>query len=177
MYRRTAGEDVTWELLTFRPTAGVWWHGRIHFTGFPSGLASWAPDDALRVMWPDVTLFSARPDGAGLLLAPCTRAADGQLRRHLLTKAWRLSGEGVLEEEVTGPEGVSSSSSGTRGWTAVAHPETDLVRLQSPAGVCLAIVCYYPVDVAWVGTSLLVGTVGGELLLFERLLDVLGPMG
>jgi hypothetical protein len=33
--------------------------------------------------------------------------------------------------------------------------------------------CYYPYGVAWTGRSLLVGTVNGELLLFERLMDVL----
>jgi len=34
--------------------------------------------------------------------------------------------------------------------------------------------CYYPFTVAWAGSSLLVSTIEGELLLFEDLVDELG---
>ena len=59
------------------------------------------------------------------------------------------------------------------GWTAVACPESDVVRLTSAGGRTLALTCYYPFAVAWAGRSLVVCTSEGDVLFFERLLDVI----
>jgi hypothetical protein len=47
------------------------------------------------------------------------------------------------------------------------------VQLESDRGNRISITCYYPFTVAWAGDSLVVATVEGELLIFEKLLGAL----
>jgi hypothetical protein len=75
-----------------------------------------------------------------------------------------------------GPFGAAAARDTHGTWTAIAHPEADLIRLETP-GRGLSIACYYPVGLAWVGDSLLVGTIEQELLLFENLAARLGEQG
>jgi len=164
---------VTIEEVPFRPTAGTWFHGRLYWAGFPSGVCSWAPGEATTFSFPDLSLFNIRATSIGLLLDPCVRGADGLFRRRVLERGWRWDGRGALEAVPLGPCGAASSWSAACGWTAVAHPEADVVRLESAGRSDLFLTCYYPTCLAWVGRSLLVSNVDGELFLFERLVDAL----
>jgi hypothetical protein len=72
-----------------------------------------------------------------------------------------------------GPYGAASCRSTHGRWTAAAHPDSDVVSLHCAGGPTVSLVCDYPFRVAWAGDSLLVGTIAGELLLFESMLDLL----
>jgi hypothetical protein len=69
--------------------------------------------------------------------------------------------------------GASSSRAVAGGWTAIAYPEQDLIRLEHENDTALSMVCYYPIALAWAGTSLIVSTADREVLLFEHLRDAI----
>jgi hypothetical protein len=168
MYRPRAGDDPVIEDLPFRPAAGAWWRGRLYWTLFPSGFGSWMPGDPV-LESPDVSLLGLHAHATGISLATCLRDENGGARRERPASAWEWSSDRRLREVPLGPEGAASCRCADTGWTAAAHPEADLVLLESPAGVRLAMTCYYPFWVAWAERSLAVATIQGEILLFEDL--------
>jgi hypothetical protein len=172
MYRARAGDDPVIEDLPFRPAAGAWWRGRLYWTLFPSGFASWLPGDPV-LESPDVSLLGLHPHATGISLATCLRDGNGGFRRERTSLAWEWSPDRPLREVPLGPDGAASCRCSDTGWTAAAHPEADLVLLESPTGVRLAMTCYYPFWAAWAGRSLAVATIQGEILLFEDLLGAI----
>jgi hypothetical protein len=173
MFRSAPDEKPTIEELPFGPTAGVWQNDRMYWTCFPFGVGTWAPNEAPTFSLPDITLYAVHPDDAGFVLHPRVRGATGVTERRLPGHGWRWRPGQPPEAMPLGPFGPASSRSVSGDWTAVTHPEADLVRLESTAGPALSMICYYPFSVAWAGRSLLVCTNDGEVLLFDRLLDVL----
>ena len=161
------------EPLPFAPQAGTWWRGRFYWACFPFGVGSWAPGETPEFALPEFTLFSVHGNGAALLLGPRTRTNDGAAVRRLVTEGWLWQPGQVPCATALGPCGVASSRAVSTIWTAVAHPEADVVQLERTDGVVVAMTCYYPFGVAWAGRSLLVSTADGELLLFEHLTDEL----
>jgi hypothetical protein len=173
MHRRRRDGEVTVMDLPFRPTQGVWSRGCLYWTCFPSGVGYWTPGEEPRFLLPDLPLFAVCPDADALLLEPCVRDCDGQLQRRLLTEGWRWRIGSAPSRVQLGAFGAASDrSAGTR-WTAVAHPEADVIALEASGGHRALLRCYYPSRLAWLGQSLLVSTVSGELLLFEQLAPVL----
>jgi len=173
MYRSTPNEPATVEELPFGPTSGAWHNGRLHWTCFPFGLGTWAPNEAPAFSFPDLTLYAVHPETTGVVLHPRVRSETGNTVRRLSPGAWRVRTGDWPEPIALGPYGSISSRSIQDDWTAIAHPEADLVRLESGTGAAMSMTCYYPFMVAWAGRSLLVCTSDGEILLFERLIDVL----
>ena len=60
---------------------------------------------------------------------------------------------------------------------ATVYPQADAIALASPGNRVRYMTCYYPLKAAWLGGSLLVSTVHGEVLLFDHLVERLGAMG
>jgi hypothetical protein len=173
MYRRSAGATATIETLPFAPQVGTWWRGRVYWICFPFGVGSWAPGERAEFVLPDRTLFSVLGDDRGLVLGPRARMKDGAAERRLITEGWCWQpGQDPLSVSL-GPLGVASSQCIAHGWHATAHPEADAIEFRREDGVSVTMTCYYPFGVAWAGRSLLVSTVDGELLFFERFTDVL----
>jgi hypothetical protein len=56
------------------------------------------------------------------------------------------------------------------------YPQADAIALESPGRRVRYMTCYYPLTAAWLGGSLLVSTVHGEVLLFDHLAERLGAM-
>ena len=73
--------------------------------------------------------------------------------------------------------GIWSARETHEGWTAVAHPEADLVLFEHADGRSASMTCYYPLRLAWSGASLFVSTAECELLMFEDLIDALEDSG
>jgi hypothetical protein len=173
MYRRRRNDEPTIVGLPCRPSRGVWWRGRVYWTCVPLGIASWTPGESPRLSLPDLSVAFVQPDDDGLLIVPRVRDVDGRIRRCLATQAWRWDGATVIVPAKLGGDGVASCRSVAHGWTAVAHPDADLVRLSAGTGESIAVACDHPVRVAWTGRSLLVSTGERELILFEGLVSAL----
>jgi hypothetical protein len=176
MYRSGPDEPVTVESLPFGPSAGTSTNGRLHWTCFPFGFGSWAPGEAATFALADVSLYAVHAEASGLVLHPRVRSAGGNTLRRRSHEGWRVTNGAAREPIALGPLGSVSSQSVRGDWTAIAHPEADLIRIVSASGASFSMTCYYPFMVAWAGRSLVVCTSDGEILLFERLVDVLeGP--
>jgi len=173
MYRSGPDEPITVESLPFGPSVGAWANGRLHWTCFPFGLGTWTPGEQPAFSAPDLTLYAAHADASGLVLHPRVRNASGNTLRRLSHEGWRVTGGAARESVALGPFGSVSSQSVRGDWTAIAHPEADLIRIASASGASFSMTCYYPFMVAWAGRSLVVCTSDGDILLFERLVDVL----
>jgi hypothetical protein len=178
MYRPTADAPIHTEDLTVEPSMGAWFRERLYWVLFPRGLASWTPGGPVRVIDDSITLLAAHDDGANdvLQLAACERAADGNLVRGRVPRGWRLGPGDRLDETSYGVDGASSCRSADMGWTAVVYPEADRIALSAPDGIRASLACYYPYQAVWLGESLLVSTVHGELLLFEQLREAIGAL-
>jgi hypothetical protein len=177
MYRREANGPVMIEELSIRPTIGAWWKGRLYWNCYPTpiptwiGMASWVPGEEPRREMPDVTAFGVMPDENGLVLDPCIFHPQLGWEHRSFTHAWHWKPGQPLAAIPHGPEGPSSALAECEGWTAVAHPDADLVRFESADGHRVSMTCYYPMRVAWTGRSLLVSTAERDLLFFDGLLD------
>jgi len=173
MYRSGTEDVISVEYLPFGPSVGAWANGRLHWTCFPFGLGTWTPGEQPAFSAPDLTLYAAHADASGLVLHPRVRNASGNTLRRLSHEGWRVTGGAARESVALGPFGSVSSQSVRGDWTAIAHPEADLIRIASASGASFSMTCYYPFMVAWAGRSLVVCTSDGDILLFERLVDVL----
>jgi hypothetical protein len=114
-------------------------------------------------------------DGTPVLVAgPISRDADGRMLRRRHEFEWVCGGDGTaLRREPTGRDGIMSSASTNGAWTASAHPFADVINLHG-AGRQLLLGCYAPIEVAWLGASLLVVVADGSVLLFPDLAGRLG---
>lgn len=183
MYRRSADDRPTVQELPVRPAIGAWWRERLYWNCFPTpdgawvGVASWAPNEDVTLEVSGPTLFGMHPTADGLALEPCVVHPDTGYERRRPTHGWTLKGDRSLDTVTLGPDGAVSSRAVNAGWTAVAYPESDLIRLESCDGRSLRMICYYPLRVAWVGGALFVSTAERELLLFEHLIEVLEREG
>jgi hypothetical protein len=179
MYRLHARDEVTIEELSIRPSFGAWWRGRLFFSCLPTpaeswiGVASWVPGEDVRKEIADLTLFGLHPRIEGLELHPCVIRDGGYVR--VVASEGRVFFDAARPAEplALGADGAASSRAEGAGWTATAFPESDLIRLESADGRRMALTCYYPLRLAWIGTSLLVSTLEREVLLFDALADTL----
>jgi hypothetical protein len=175
MYRQSAVADIVIIDLPFRPSAGLWWQGRLLLTCLPTadskgGIGSWTPAGELTFEWPNLTLYPIRPHGDRLALDPFILGSGDTVLRQNAAHGWTwLPGETPVAR-VLGPHGAESSITTAGNWTAHAHPQSDLIRFVSADGHEVLMCCYYPLKLAWAGESLCVSTAERELLIFENLL-------
>jgi hypothetical protein len=185
MYKSRRDGEVVIQDLPVRPTIGRWWQGRLYWNCHPrrvespTGLFSWAPGDAApRPELPELpATLGFHSSEAGLTFELGGGPIQGgRWVRRFERRGWTWRPGMELRPVDVGPFGAAAARDTHGTWTAIAHPEADLIRLETP-GRGLSIACYYPVGLAWVGDSLLVGTIEQELLLFENLAARLGEQG
>jgi hypothetical protein len=185
MYKRDPEGEIAVQELPVRPTIGRWWQGRFYWNCHPrrvespTGLVSWAPgDDSPKWELPELpTTLGMHTGDEGLLFELGGGPIQGgrwQRRFGLEGLTWRPGSD--LHPTKLGPYGVASARDASGMWTATAHPEADLIHLESANGRRVSMACYYPIGLGWLGDSLLVGTIELELLLFENLLTRLETM-
>jgi hypothetical protein len=178
MHRAGPDEPASLEPLPFKPASGLWWRDRLFWTCVRTGIGSWAPGVAPTLSLAHLMLFSVGVRDDGLLLASAMRDAGGVLHRQRSREAWRWRGEGPLEAASLDPLGATTCRAvSAGGWVATVYPQADAIALASPGQRVRYMTCYYPLKAAWLGGSLLVSTVHGEVLLFEHLVERLGEMG
>ncbi len=172
MFRHAADGIVTVQELPFRPSWGVWWRKRLYWTCFPSGIGSWAPGEDVAYGLAEFSVLAIEATTEALLLSPGPRSADGRLLRRRAREVWRWDGQAAPQSHHAGPAGAASAHAlGPDGWRATAYPEADMVRLVLADTHSYSMLVAYPFKLAWLGTSLLVTTLSGEVLLFEGLAD------
>jgi hypothetical protein len=178
MHRARPDEPASVELLPFRPASGLWWRDRLFWTCVRTGVGSWAPGVAPTLSLAHLVFFSLAGRDDGLLLTSGMRDAHDVVQRERSREAWRWSGDGPLEAAPLDPLGATTSRSvSPDGWVATVYPQTDAIALASPDNRVRYMTCHYPLRAAWLGGSLLVSTLHGEVLLFDRLVERLGAMG
>jgi hypothetical protein len=179
MYRHGPDAPVVIDELPFRPGWGAWWRERLHWSCFKTGLGSWAPGTPPVLTLETVALLTVDAEDDGLSLVPAVRDDGGALQRARNTHALVLDPDGgPARTAPCGPWGPRTAHAiGSHGWRAEAFADSDVVRLASPEGGAVTLACYYPMKLAWVGPSLLVSTLEGELLLFEDVVSRLQSAG
>jgi len=178
MYKHRRDGEIVIQDLPVRPTIGRWWEGRLFWNCHPrriespTGLVSWAPGDAVpRSELPDLpAIIGMRSDEDGLRFEiGGGHVHGGKWVRRFERCGWTWRPGTDLRPTEMGPHGPTAARDTHGAWTAIAHPEADLIRLESADGRAISLACYYPINLGWVENSLLVGTIEPELLLFENL--------
>lgn len=180
LWRQAAGAVVVTRPLTFTPANGaVTRDGRVWWASTSGGLWSWVPGRAIEEVAPAPPAFGLRLlSDDRIRLDPWTSDAAGFTERRLLRQAyvWTPGAEAVDTIEL-GPEGAAWSASTREGWMVEACPHADSIQCTHTSGTRASLACYFPVTVAWAGSSLVVvASTGGQVLLFEDLFDVLERM-
>lgn len=146
-----------------RPDGSIWW------TAFSGGLWSWMPGGSWERLADTPPILSLRNAGDVVQLDPAGVDPSFADRSALTERyVWRPGTTHVTTVPL-GPEGPCWSSSAARGWTASAYPHADLVLLQHGAGACHALTCADPFNLAWAGSSLVVSSRHGQLIVFVGL--------
>ena len=83
---------------------------------------------------------------------------------------WRHASQ-VVDEVALDALGPCWSVTSNRGWTAETFPHADLVRVVSPDQRAYHVACFYPVQTAWAGPTLVVTTRHGDVLAFKALVQ------
>jgi hypothetical protein len=109
---------------------------------------------------------------AGVVVEPAFLRLDETLLRRRAKTAWLWTfGSSGLTEIPLGLDGQCTGRAERAGWTAAAYPFADVVVVDGPEGGAARLAISYPLTTAWVGRSLLVCTVHGQILLFPLLLQ------
>lgn len=172
-------ESIVFEMpfTPMRPAIAT--DGSTCWTAVEGGLWHWRPGEPAVKLNDVPASFPVRmsfdADGTPALVAgPITRDAGGRMLRRRHEFEWVCGRDGTsLRREPTGRDGIMSSASTSGAWTASAHPFADVVNLHGP-GRQLVLGCYAPIEVAWLGPSLLVVVADGSVLLFPDLAARLG---
>lgn len=165
-------EDVPFTPRQFSigPDGSAYW---LEATG---ALWEWLPGGTRRFVLFAPGLGLIRHEGRDVVLAPAARDPKGRVLRRRSAQEWRCDGTPHVRHEIAaGPEGQCSKVAEGR-WTARAYPFSDLVRLEDAKGHAWLLACYAAFGVAWAGSSLLVTTQEGRLLMFHRLAERLDAL-
>lgn len=173
MYRHTPRGPVTIAKLPFEPSVGAWWHDELYWTCRPGGVARWSPEHGPAVVVADICGASLRVEDAGLLVGLATRGDHGGIIRSTPAGARRLDRHGRCCRVDVGRDGPpSGASTAQQGWMATAWPEADCIGL-THADLHVRLQCFHPLQLAWLGDTLCVSTLTGDVLLFEGLISCL----
>jgi hypothetical protein len=168
--------------VSLRPAIAAWWKDRLYFNCYPTpldtwaGLASWAPGGDTRQEVPGLTLFGILEEGNGLRLEPCVFRSNVGYDRQIGREGWVWQPDRGLSPIALGELGQTSCRAVSNEWIVSVHPQSDVLRFESPTGSTCLIRCHFPLRAAWLGGSLLVSTGDRELLLFPDLADALSRL-
>jgi hypothetical protein len=178
MWRDTPEQEPHEMLLPFRPAAACVDGRVVYFAEVTAGLWRWTPERGAEYLIDTPPIRAIRREGDGTLrLDPVALTAQGISSRLRLDHAytWR-AGQSTLDVVPLTDAGVCwSTAEGPHGWIAKAYPTASIIELSDPAGGrSVGLFCPYPFSLAWAGASLVVvSTTGGDVLLFERIVEVL----
>jgi hypothetical protein len=173
--RDRIGADAVRVPTPFKPVRGVALPGgSIVWNCSEGGLGVWSPDGGARLCFAEHVFIGMVPSGSTLLLST-GRFVDRVMSRrqtpHFLS--WDLSGPTLGEGPAYSTAGPCSSQSASGRWRAASHPLASVVRLTRDDGAVFDLTCPEPLQAAWAGPSLVVLTMGGDLLVFRDLADTL----
>ncbi|MFI5178886.1 MAG: hypothetical protein ACHQO8_10000, partial [Vicinamibacterales bacterium] len=173
LFRAHSGAEPVLESVPFQPAlvpleangSAIW----SHRTG---GIWEWLPGRSGRLIIDAPSAGGLRVDRGDIVLSPVDRDDLGRALRRRLHYEWRYDASTrALRRTPTGPDGQCARAARRGAWTARSFPFSDLVRLDRDDGQSILLACHTPLGVAWAGTSLVVTTGDGIVLLFGRLVD------
>jgi hypothetical protein len=168
LFLRAGGRTRRWDVPFSANAALACADGSVVFAT-SQGAWRWRPEHAPVCLLPGA-FFAAHAVEDGIRFDPFVKK-DGRRVRTRQGRAAVLGRDGAQRWTPLAASGPCWSSAAAPGGThAEGYPHADLVRLTSATGESREMVCYYPVSVAWAGSSLLVATMAGDLLSFEGLL-------
>ncbi len=177
LWRRRPSADIGVARLSFRPVHVTVSGDTLLLADMANGIWRWSPqhEPARVATMPGSGI--PRFEGDTLLVAPMVRAQDGRVSRRRLPYEWRIEPTtGACVETAARPAGQCAKVARRDRWTARSHPFADLVGLEREDGHALLLACYAPLGVAWAGSSLIVTSSDGAVLVFGRLLDRLDAL-
>ncbi len=170
LVRRAAGAAAEQFEAPFRPLrVALGPDGVPIWCAFDGGLWRWSPGDAPQrlIDTPPPIHLHVSTDGA-VRIDVATRDTAGAAIRRRVTRAWQWRpGASRLELLELGAEGQCTSVESAHGWSALAHPYSDLVLITTPDNLTVRLGIHYPLTAAWAGPSLIVCSGEGEVLLFR----------
>jgi hypothetical protein len=178
LWRPRAGDPVRDMTLPFRPLrVAVPSDGLPIWCAFTGGLWHALPGrESVHLVDtpPPIHLHLTRQ---GVRVDPATRTEDGTpVRRRLSSGSlWRFGASALVSIDLD-DEGQCTGSAESQSWVAAAYPYSNVVKVVTPGGTPIWLTCYYPLTVAWAGSSLLVCTGEGDTLFFRHLRTALGEV-
>lgn len=163
--------------LPFRPNRGMLLpDGRVAWNCRDGGIGTWSPAAGPALHCADNFYLGLVLTARGvqvMQVRPPTGA--GSLSRWTTARCWVW--DTVSDTLQVGPPhdttGPASSSSTHGHWTAATHTLSGVVRLTNSAGTVFHLICAEPLHLAWAGGTLVVATVGGDVLVFRNLAETL----
>jgi len=138
------------------------------------GVWKWLPGKGARRLVESPPLLAVHRDGPGLRLDPRPPGPVNAFPRTLLETAWRwVPGAKRLSRVRMTSAGQCAFTAPHGPWTAHVHPYSDLLRFAHADGGHVDLACCYPVAAGWAGTSLVVATGDGAVLLLPRMVSAL----
>ena len=177
LLRPSADADVVRERVPFVPRAfSIGPDGSAYWLEVTGALWEWLPGGTRRFVLFEPGAGYIRHEGRDVVLSPLERGPKGGIVRRRSTGEWRCDGTPHVRNEIAAADEGQCAKVAEGAWTARAYPFSDLVRLEDGAGHAWLMACHAAVGVAWAGTSLLVTTQEGRLLLFRRLAEQLDAL-
>jgi hypothetical protein len=93
-----------------------------------------------------------------------------------VARVWRRS-TGTVKPVTLDALGPCWCSQARDGWQLDTYPHADIVRIVTPADRTFDLACFYPVQAAWAGPTLVVTTRHGDVLAFPSLAHALREAG
>jgi hypothetical protein len=160
-------EEVPFEPL--RPVLAP--DGRTFWCGAEGGLWEWTPGIAPRQLADTPSALAVHRSGNALEIEPAVRE-DGRVVRALLDHRWVYDlASQQLRQKAADVRGPCSGADSLHGWTARTYPFADRVEVSAQGRPTGELVCRSPLGCAWLGSSLLVTTSTGDVLLFPDVVD------
>jgi hypothetical protein len=177
LFRRAADAPVVVEPVPFTARQfSIGPDGSAYWLETNGALWEWLPGGTRRFVLFAPGLGYIRHEGRDVVLAPVARDVKGAVLRRRFDYEWQYDGAPHAYHEIeTAPEGQCSKVA-PGPWTARAYPFSDLVRLTDGGGLAWLLACHAAFGVAWAGSSLLVTTQEGRLLMFPRLAEQLDAL-
>lgn len=153
-----------------REDGSMWW------TSLSGGLWSWTPGGSWNRLVDCPPVLGLQEDARGVWLQPSGDDSTFMSRPRLAHAFHWIPGAPSTQPVPLGPQGPCWSVATAGDWTAAGFPHSDRVLLTRRDGMELALTCPYPYTLVWAGSSLVVGTGKGTLLLFPDLLPSLNSL-
>jgi hypothetical protein len=171
LFRDGSGGDVIAEAVPFQPYSAVWHGDDVILTG-SDGVWSWRPGRPVRKIaaLPHGVIVESRD---GLISIDPLPIVDGRLVRSVLATGWDVNvSTGAVAERLLSSSGQRWCRAANEHAVATTFPDADRIEL-SGEDEPLTLVWARPRAAVWLGSSLLVNTSLGDVVLFPDFAAVL----